>query len=151
MRRSLPRAWTPCMSLAAPRADCYLRRMSETNSKAKNIASWILRGLVGLGLLASASMKLSGAAQIVENFEKMHLTPYLTIIALIEMTSAILLLIPRTSSLGTLLVTGYLGGALVAHLTSATPGDIAPAIILGLLAWSGNFLRNPTMFQSFKG
>lgn len=114
-------------------------------------AAWALIGLVGLGLVASALGKLSGAAAVVENFEKFHLGAYRVPIGLIELTCAVLFLVPRTSSLGTLLVTGYFGGAIVAHLTQGSAGEAVPAMVLGLLAWGGNYLRNPSMFESLKG
>jgi hypothetical protein len=116
----------------------------------KRIAMYVTTGLVGLGMLASAAGKLSGAAPIVENFSKMHLTPYLPLIALIEIVAAVTFLVRKTSSLGTLLVTGYFGGAVVGHLASQTAGEVVPALVLGALAWVSNLLRNPNMFESFR-
>jgi hypothetical protein len=124
--------------------------MSEP-SKNRKIASWVVSALVGLAMVASSMGKFSGGEQILEMFEKMHLGSYRMLIGVIELGSAILFLVPRTSSLGTFLITGYFGGAIVAHLSLGEPDKLMPAIILGLLAWTGNFLRNPTMFQSFKG
>lgn len=121
----------------------------STISKKRRIAGWVLTGFVSLGLAASAAGKLSGAAPVVENFSKMHLADYLQTIAIIELLCAILFVIPKTQSLGVLLVTGYFGGAIVAHFASATPAEIVPAIVLGALAWTGNFLKNPQMFESF--
>lgn len=106
-------------------------------------------GLVGLGLTASAIAKLSGAAPIVDNFQKFHLAPYRVTIGVLELLCAILFLIPKTSSLGILLVTGYFGGAIVAHLTTGTPSEAAPAIVLGAIAWLSAYLRNPHLFESF--
>lgn len=114
----------------------------------KRIAMYVTTGLVGLGLLASAGAKLSGAAQIVENFEKFHLGPYRTGIGVLEALVALLFLVPRTSSIGTLLVTGYFGGAIVAHLVVDAPGEIVAPLVLGGLAWASGFLRNPNLFGS---
>lgn len=114
----------------------------------KRIAMYATTGLVGLGLLGSAGAKLSGAQQIVENFEKFHLTPFRTGIGVLEAVVALLFLIPRTSSLGTLLVTGFFGGAIVAHLAANAPGEMVAPLVLGALAWASNFLRNPNMFES---
>ncbi len=121
----------------------------STISKKRRIAGWVLTGLVGLGLAASAAGKFSGAAPVVENFSKMHLAEYLQTIAIIELVCAVLFVIPKTQSIGVLLVTGYFGGAIVAHLASATPTEIVPAIVLGAIAWTANFLKNPNMFESF--
>ena len=112
------------------------------------IAAHVLAGVVTLAMLASAGAKLSGAQPIVENFGKFRLEAFITPIGVIELICAVLFAIPKTSSLGTLLVTGYFGGAVVAHLTTDDlPGVIAP-LAIGALAWVANYLRNRRMFES---
>lgn len=55
----------------------------------------------------------------------------------------ILYAIPQTSILGAILVTGYLGGAVAAHLRIASPAfDTIFPVILGVLTWGGLYLRN---------
>ena len=49
-------------------------------------------------------------------------------------------LVPRTASLGALLLTGYLGGAIATHVRVSDP-FIAP-LALGVLAWLGLYLRD---------
>lgn len=119
-------------------------------SKTRTALTWGLTGLVGLGMIASAGGKLAMAPPLVENFEKMHLAPYLRPIGVLELVVAVLFLVPKTSSLGTLLVTGYFGGAVVAHLAGASPGEIVPPLVLGAMAWGSGALRNPGMFESFR-
>jgi hypothetical protein len=102
-----------------------------TEIKKTHVVAHVLAGLVTFALIGSAAFKFSGAQAIVENFEKLHLTPFRIPIAL-----------------GTLLLTGYLGGAVVAHLTSNDAVGAAPALILGVLAWGANYLRNRQMFES---
>ncbi len=63
---------------------------------------------------------------------------------------AVLFLVPKTSSLGALLATGYFGGAVVAELSTGEVGRVVPALVLGSLVWVVNALRNPNMFESFK-
>ena len=120
------------------------------SDKTRKIVSWVLTGLVGLGLVASALGKLTGGKQVTEGFEHFRLTPYIVTIGVIELICAVLFLVPKTSSIGTLLVTGYFGGAIVTHLSAGEPIQIAPAIVLGLLAWVANYLKNPNMFESLK-
>jgi hypothetical protein len=119
-----------------------------TEIKKTHVVAHVLAGLVTFALIGSAAFKFSGAQAIVENFEKLHLTPFRIPIAVIELVSVLLFAIPKTSSLGTLLLTGYLGGAAVAHLTSNDAVGAAPALILGVLAWGANYLRNRQMFES---
>jgi hypothetical protein len=49
-------------------------------------------------------------------------------------------LIPRSSVLGAILLTGYLGGATATHLRIGEPFYMP--ILLGLLVWGGLFLRD---------
>jgi len=54
--------------------------------------------------------------------------------------AALLYLIPRTSILGAILLTGYLGGAVATHVRVNDPAFIAP-LVVGMLVWLGLFLR----------
>ena len=63
-------------------------------------------------------------------------------IVIAECVLVALYLIPRTSVLAAILLTGYLGGAVGAHVRI---GDMACAAIplsVGLLAWGGLYLRD---------
>jgi ABC-type transport system involved in cytochrome c biogenesis permease component len=52
-------------------------------------------------------------------------------------------LIPRTSILGAILLTGYLGGAVATHVRAGdTLFSILFPIILGVLIWGGLYLRD---------
>ena len=58
----------------------------------------------------------------------------------------ILYAIPRTSILGAILITGYLGGAVAAHVRIASPAfDSVFAVLLGVLTWGGLYLREPRL------
>lgn len=64
----------------------------------------------------------------------------IAVLGAVELASALLFVIPRTSVLGAILVTGYLGGAVATHVR-AGDGFIAP-LLLGVVAWGGLFLRD---------
>jgi hypothetical protein len=49
-------------------------------------------------------------------------------------------LIPRTSILGAILLTGYLGGATATNVRVGDPSSIV-TVILGMLIWGGLYLR----------
>ena len=61
-------------------------------------------------------------------------------LGMVEIICVILYAIPRSSVLGAILLTGYLGGAISTHLRVGDP-IIAP-IILGVLVWVGLYLRD---------
>jgi DoxX-like protein len=71
----------------------------------------------------------------------------LLLIAILEVASVVLFLIPRTRSLGLLLVSAYLGGAIAAHLGHGEP--IAPPAIVLSLVWIATAVREPRGFWSF--
>jgi DoxX-like family len=62
-------------------------------------------------------------------------------ICIVEIACAIVYAIPRTSVLGAILLTGYLGGATATHVRIGDPLFFIP-VILGVLVWGGLFLRD---------
>ena len=68
-------------------------------------------------------------------------------IVLAECALVLLYVVPRTAALAALLLTGYLGGAVAAHLRI---GDTARAVIplaVAILAWGGLYLRDARIRQ----
>lgn len=55
--------------------------------------------------------------------------------------------VPRTSVLGAVLLTGYLGGAIAMHLTAGSPliSNTLFGLYLGLAVWGGLWLREPRL------
>ena len=106
------------------------------------ILGWTLTVLPALVLAGSATGKILGAAPVKEMMGgKLGYSPG-TIVAIgaVELACALLFVIPRTSVLGAILVTGYLGGAVATHVRA---GDafLSP-LLLGVVAWGGLFLRD---------
>jgi hypothetical protein len=65
------------------------------------------------------------------------------IIGLIELACLVIHAIPRTSVLGAILLTGYLGGALVTQLRAGSSlFSVVFPIIIGALIWGGVFRRD---------
>lgn len=115
-------------------------------SKSK-LAGWILSVLVFLFLVVvSASGKFLDWEGKEEMFAKMGFTTDLMQkIGILEVAFAILFLIPRTAFLGAILLTGYLGGAVVTHLRVNDPAFFP--IMIGVVAWIALGLRNPLIFR----
>ncbi len=116
--------------------------------KTKIIISWSIKGLLTLMFAFSAFGKLSGSEEVSMMFEAFRLTGYKTMIGIIELICTVLYLIPRTSSLGTLLLTSYMGGAIVAHMTVGDPFIFQGFMILFI--WIGQYLVQPSLIDSFK-
>jgi hypothetical protein len=99
------------------------------NSKTKNIINWVLAGLVGFIFVGSAISKLTGGEEALKMASGIGLDANtFRIVAIVELVSVILFLIPRTGILGTLLLAAYMGGAIATHLEH-NQSVIAPAAI----------------------
>jgi hypothetical protein len=61
-------------------------------------------------------------------------------IVVVEIACAIVYAIPRTSILGAILMTGYLGGATATHVRVGEPPFLA--ILVGVVVWVGVYLRD---------
>jgi hypothetical protein len=114
--------------------------METKISKSRVKAGWILAGLLTALFLFSAFGKFADPSQ----FEQMKLGNWRIVIALGEITSAILFLFPKTSKWGTLLLSSYMGGAIIIHMVSGLP-IFMPSVIL-IVIWVTGFIRNPELF-----
>lgn len=109
------------------------------------LAGWILSILLLLFMCFSASGKFLEWEGKEEMFAKMGFTTDLMLrIGVLEVAVTILFLIPRTAFLGAILLTGYLGGAVVTHLRVNDPAFFP--IIIGVVVWVALGLRNPLIF-----
>ncbi len=104
-------------------------------------AGRIISALPILMLLFSGVMKLAKPAAVVQEFARLGYAESAALgIGILELVCTIVYLIPRTSILGAILLTGYLGGATATHVRIGDP-FIAP-VIVGALVWLGLFLRD---------
>lgn len=111
----------------------------------------VLHGLIGGLMLFAGSGKLFGFApeQVVTKMSTYHMGDKLQLIGAGEMLAALLLLIPRTRSLGLLLTSGFWGGVICIHMAHQED-FLFPSLLLAL-TWVGAFLRDPMTFASFAG
>ena len=112
------------------------------SSKTKTIAGWVISGLLTALFLFSASGKLFLHP---EQMAQMHLGDWRVIIAIGEISSALLFLFPRTNVYGTLLLSSYMGGAIILHMTNGLSIGM-PSFVL-ILVWVVGFLRNPELLK----
>ena len=111
---------------------------------ASNWTLWVGRVLSALPfppMLYGASAKLTHAHEAVEGFHKLGLPEgAMHSIGILEISCVLLYAIPRTAVLGAILVTGYMGGAILTNLRASEP--IVAPVVVGLCAWAGLFLRD---------
>ncbi|MCX6249791.1 MAG: DoxX family protein [Bacteroidetes bacterium] len=109
-------------------------------SKTRQIIGWTISGLLAVLFLYSAAGKLFLQP---EQMGQMHLANWRIVIALGEIGSALLFLYPKTNVYGTLLLSSYLGGAIIIHMTGGM-SILLPAVIL-VTVWVIGFIRNPEL------
>jgi DoxX-like family len=93
----------------------------------------------------SAVMKLVRHPSVIEGMAKFGFPDKLIVpIGVLEISCALLYVIPRTSVLGAVLVAAYLGGATVTLVRVGDPTWLLP-VIAGIFAWLGLWLREPRL------
>jgi DoxX-like family len=108
-------------------------------SKAMIWTGWVLSALPSLLLFMSGGMKLVKP----EMLEQMGYPARLGLtLGIVEIGCTVLYLVPRTTVLGAILLTGYLGGAVATHARVLEMQFLVP-LVLGVLVWGGLFLRDP--------
>jgi uncharacterized membrane protein YphA (DoxX/SURF4 family) len=104
-----------------------------------NVIVWILRIVAAIILLQTLFFKFSAAPESVYIFSKLGMEPWGRIgSGIVELIASVLLLIPKTTSLGALLAVGVMSGALVAHLTKlglVVQNDGGELFILALIVF----------------
>ncbi len=109
--------------------------------KWRRIAGWVLSGLLGALFVGGATYALTRPPAVIEQFGKFGLKDQVLLIAVGELVSGILFLIPITHPLGVLLLSGYMGGAIMAHMSHGE-SYLFQSVIL-VLIWVAGFLRRP--------
>jgi hypothetical protein len=108
--------------------------------KAKYITSWILRVLIAVILLQTLFYKFTGHPDSVYIFSQLGVEPYGRIgLGIVELITAILILIPKTMLKGTLLSFFIILGAIFSHflvIGTNVKGDGGVLFGLALIVFS---------------
>jgi len=107
-------------------------------------AGRILSGLVVLFLIPDAIIKFIKPAPVVDAFVHLGLPLSSSVtLGILLLVCTVLYAIPRTSVLGAILLTAYLGGAVATHLRVGDPlfSHVLFPTYLGVLLWLGLYLR----------
>ena len=118
---------------------------------------WAGRAMSGLAILfltIDAGGKLFAPALMIANSPPLGLPNdpgFYQLLGGILAICTILYAVPRTAVLGAVLLTGYLGGAVVSHLRVGSPvfSHTLFGVYLGLIVWGGLWLRTPALRALF--
>ena len=108
---------------------------------------WVGRGLsalIALLFLFSAAMKFTDLPSFKEGMDHLGLPMRMAVpLGILEGFCAIVFLVRPVAVLGTILLTGYIGGTIC---TAWRVGDpFWPQVLLGLFVWLGMYLREPRL------
>jgi hypothetical protein len=108
----------------------------------------VISGLVIVFLLFDAGIKLVPLDVVIETSAQLGIPTHLArTLGIILLVCTALYAVPRTSVLGAILLTGYLGGAVYTHVRVDSPlfTHVLFGVYVGGLAWGGLYLRNPRL------
>ena len=114
----------------------------------RTVASFILTALVALFLTVDTLVKILRLAPAIQATPDLgYPASAVAWIGVIELVCLVLYLIPRTSVLGAILLTGYLGGAIATHVRadSALFSQTLFPIYIALMFWGALYLREPRL------
>ena len=107
---------------------------------------WGMSGIVIAFLLMDATMKLLALPVVLETsgslgFSGVSIARRLGVILLV---CTLLYAMPRTATLGAILLTGFLGGAVATHIRVGSPllTHVLFGVYVGVLMWGGLYLRD---------
>jgi hypothetical protein len=122
-----------------------MRSSTQTAPSSKKMlwAGRIVSALPALFLLMDVVMKLFKTAPVVEETVRLGYPDVMFGLGLVLLACVVLYVIPKTSALGAILLTGYLGGAVASHVrVGEGPFPVFFPVMVGVLVWLGLYLRD---------
>jgi hypothetical protein len=121
--------------------------MAERNNRSQVVGLSLHLLIAGL-LMFTGSQKVLGLVPA-EALARYGLGGQVRLIGAGAILTALLLLIPRTSSLGVLLTSSFWGGTICIHMAHDEPYLLQAALLV--LSWAGAYLRSAVPFRSLPG
>jgi hypothetical protein len=109
---------------------------------------WILTGVIVAFMLFDGAIQLIAFDFVTKGMTEFGLPPsYARPLGVVTLASTLLYAWPRTSILGAVLLTGFLGGTIATHMPRPEPflPHIAIALVMGAMVWGGLWLRDPRL------
>ncbi len=118
---------------------------NQTKKTGRSWVGLIISGLPALFLLLDAIGKLIKPPAVVDGTVELGYPENVIVpLGIVLLISTFLYISPRTSVLGAILLTGYLGGAVATHVRVGNPvfTHMLFPVYLGVLIWLGLYLRD---------
>jgi hypothetical protein len=113
---------------------------------------YVLTALVTLFMIMDFVMKFMNLPIVISTTESLGWSANkVMLLGAILLPCTVLYVIPQTSILGAILITGYLGGAVATHIRIDSPlfSHILFGVYLGVMMWGGLWLREPRLRALF--
>lgn len=126
--------------------------VTGTNQPSKKLlwAGRVLTALTALFMLFDGAMKIAQPASVLTANARLGFPlPALSAVGVVLLACTAMYLIPRTSIVGAILLTGYLGGAVASNVRAGSGWfeTIFPALFAALI-WLGFGLRNVRLWSA---
>jgi hypothetical protein len=117
----------------------FTQSPKELTMRAK--VGWVLSVLPSILLIFSGVNKVMSSEEALQGIQQFGINPdHLKTLGLVEILITLIYLVPRTSFIGAILITGWMGGAIFTHLRV---GDsFLMQMIIPILVWIGFGLRH---------
>ena len=127
---------------------------ADTTSKTTRRVGYALSAISVLFLLMDSAMKLLALPIVLESTAQLGYPSTLAFartLGIVLLVCTALYVYPRTSVLGAVLLTAYLGGAVATHVRVGSPllTHTLFGVYLGVFVWGGLFLRNERLRALF--
>ena len=109
-------------------------------------AGRVVTALPVLFLIFDFSIKLAHVQPVTDAFARLGIPDRLAVaVGILELICLAIYLVPRTAVAGAVLLTGFLGGAIMLHLRIGDPlfSHVLFPVYIGALLWLGLYLRDP--------
>jgi putative oxidoreductase len=115
----------------------YTRQANaERPSKGLNIALWCVQLLLALAFLGASSGKLLGKPEMIALFDAIGIGQWFRFVTgLLELAGAVLIVVPKTRSIGASVLAGVMVGAIATHLFVLHNAPTAPLVLLLLIGF----------------
>ncbi len=117
-------------------------------SRGAKVGGYVSSGLAVAFLTMDATMKVFATAPAIEGTKQLGYDPSVIVpLGAVQLVCLVVYLFPRTSVLGAILWTGYLGGAIATHVRVGNPlfSHVLFPVYVAALLWFGLWLRSPAL------
>ena len=125
------------------------------NNKASSIIGWICVALVSAWTLFSAVMNMlpiEGNQLAIDMATRLGILEIIFTLGVVKVLLVIVYILPRTATVGFVLMVGYWSGALATNITHGfSPAEYSPMIVTLVVLTIGAYFRNPELLTRLKG